>query len=113
MLFHCLFQNMARPLQYPECLNNKLKTARRNIMSAALPMNLIDLPMDTELDQAAMQNVAGGHSAGTSVKYSYYTTMQTQSIGFLKRHRRKYHHTRVTTRKWHSYGAWTRWHVHF
>ncbi len=82
-------------------------------MSAALPLNLIDLPMNKALDQDAMQQLAGGHSAGTSVRYSYYTTKQTQSIGFLKRHRTKYHHTRVTTQKWHTYGRWGRWHVHF
>ncbi len=82
-------------------------------MSTALAINLTDLPMNKELDQDAMQQLAGGHSAGTSVRYSYYTTKQTQSIGFLKRHRTKYHHTRVTTQKWHTYGRWGSWHVHF
>ncbi len=85
-------------------------------MTAAVPMKqpmtLIDLPINKELDQSAMQQLAGGHTAGTTVSYSYYTTIQTQSLGFLKRHRRKYHHTRVTTQRWHTYGRWGRWHFH-
>ncbi len=85
-------------------------------MTAAVPMKqpmtLIDLPINKELDQSAMKQLAGGHTAGTTVSYSYYTTIQTQSIGFLKRHRRKYHHTRRTVQRWHTYGRWGRWHFH-
>jgi hypothetical protein len=82
-------------------------------MTAALPMNLIDLPMNKELDRTAMQNLVGGHSSGYNVKTSYYTSKQTQSYGFLKRHRYVRHYTRVTTQKWHVNGRWGSWHIHF
>ncbi len=89
-------------------------------MTAALPMNLtatpmtlVDLPVNKELDRTAMQQLVGGHSAGASSSTSYYTTKQTQSYGFLKRHRKVYHYTRVTTQKWHVNGRWGSWHIHF
>ena len=82
-------------------------------MTAALPINLIDLTMSKELDQSAMQSLIGGHSSGTSVKTSYYTRKQTQAYGFYKRHRTVRHYTRVTVQKWHSTGRWGRWHIHF
>ena len=80
----------------------------------ALPMNLTDLPMSKELDQEAMKQLAGGHRSSYSSKtYTLYTSTQTQSIGFLKRHRKVYHKRRITVRNYHTYGAWGGWHVHF
>ena len=46
-------------------------------MTAALPINLIDLAMNKELDRTAMQNLVGGHSSGTSAKTSYYRAAMT------------------------------------
>ena len=94
-------------------------------MTAALPnnvialplnkakINLTDLPMNKELDQAALKNLVGGHGAGGSTRTTYYDTKQTQRYGFLKRHRKVRHYTRRTVQKWHAAGRWGRWHIHF